>query len=350
MRQLFLPACVCLMTWSSSTGTTDPRLSLEQFTGRRVVDRNHTAGGNERPRIPAAVRAGVMPVAADSGTSAATTLEHIKRTDIAALSPHAGDWSSFESPQLMTPPPPPPLAAKPVIHRSREQVCNTVAKAAHENNLPAPFFIRLLFQESRFDPASVSHAGALGIAQFMPETAADVGLDNPFDPIQAISASARLLRTLVGQFGNLGLAAAAYNAGPKRIRDWLSKKGKLPEETQGYVKIITGKPAESWKKIDAGHPEMRLPRRAPCQKAAFLYAWNPPVVIPLPRAAPRRQAARLAVAATKKDEQETARRIARPERKVAALAVMKAVITHSEGSLQLAARRENKRHKDKNKK
>ena len=79
----------------------------------------------------------------------------------------------------------------------------------------------------------------------MPETAADVGLDNPFDPLQAIPASARLLRNLFQQFGNLGLAAAAYNAGPKRIQDWLAKKGKLPQETQGYVKIITGRPAET---------------------------------------------------------------------------------------------------------
>ena len=83
--------------------------------------------------------------------------------------------------------------------------------------MPIPFFIRLLFQESGFKPDVVSRAGAQGIAQFMPETAATVGLDNPFDPMQAIAASARLLRNLVRQFGNLGLAAAAYNAGPRRI-------------------------------------------------------------------------------------------------------------------------------------
>src|SRR5437773_2776804 len=83
---------------------------------------------------------------------------------------------------------------------------------------------RLPWQESRFNPSSVSHAGAQGIAQFMPGTARLVGLANPFDPIQALPKSAALLRDLRAQFGNLGLAAAAYNAGPKRIEDWLVKR------------------------------------------------------------------------------------------------------------------------------
>jgi hypothetical protein len=57
------------------------------------------------------------------------------------------------------------------------------------------------------------------------------------------------------RFGNLGLAAAAYNAGPKRVSDWLRKKRRLPEETRNYVKAITGQPASSWagsKKSDLG--------------------------------------------------------------------------------------------------
>ena len=157
-----------------------------------------------------------------------------------------------------------PAAAgrKPVVHRSHQEVCDTLTQAAQTNNLPVPFFISLLFQESRFKPGVVSSAGAQGIAQFMPETAASMGLENPFDPLQAIPASARLLRNLFQQFGNLGLAAAAYNAGPRRIQDWLDKKGKLPEETQGYVKIITGRPAENWTAATAAHPGQRLPRRA----------------------------------------------------------------------------------------
>ena len=141
---------------------------------------------------------------------------------------------------------PPPIKDR-VVARSHHEICTSVAELAHSNDLPLPFFIRLLFQESGFKPDVVSRAGAQGIAQFMPETAATVGLNNPFDPIQAIAASARLLGDLVRRFGNLGLAAAAYNAGPRRIQDWLAKKGKLPEETQHYVKTITGSPAETWK-------------------------------------------------------------------------------------------------------
>ncbi len=109
-----------------------------------------------------------------------------------------------------------------------------------------------------------------------------MGLDNPFDPLPAIRASARLLRGLVQHFGNLGLAAAAYNAGPKRIEDWLAKKGKLPHETQGYVKSITGRAAENWTVAEAGSPAVKLPQRAPCQEAAGLLAWNGPARIPLP--------------------------------------------------------------------
>ncbi len=190
---------------------------------------------------------------------------------------------------LIPPPPDPaPVIVKPVMHRSRREVCDTVTRAAEKNDLPIPFFIRLLFQESHFKPGVVSRAGAQGIAQFMPDTSESVGLDNPFDPLQAIPASARLLRDLLQQFGNLGLAAAAYNAGPKRIQDWLAKKTKLPEETKGYVKTITGKPVESWTVAAAGVPPVKLPRHAPCQDAAGLAAWDGPDKIPTPSPAPNK--------------------------------------------------------------
>ena len=109
-----------------------------------------------------------------------------------------------------------------------------------------------------------SSAGALGIAQFMPETASDRGLDNPFDPLQAIPASARLLRDMAQKFGNLGLAAAAYNAGPRRIEDWLAKRGPLPQETQAYVRTITSWPAETWTaaQTQTGIPAIKVQRQA----------------------------------------------------------------------------------------
>jgi hypothetical protein len=247
--------------------------------------------------------------------------------------PPQSDANAIIAPRTLPPPLPP--APKPVVHRSPQEVCDTLAEAARSNNLPAPFFIRLLFQESRFKPEVVSHAGAEGIAQFMPETSADMGVQNPFDPLQAIPASARLLRNLFQQFGNLGLAAAAYNAGPKRIQDWLAKKGPLPQETQGYVKTITGRSAETWKAAEAGSPEMRLPRQAPCQEKAGLMAWKGPEHIPMPpgRLPARAEPARLEAKA-------------RPGRKVAAAAKAGRERTaqarpahHGREVLQFAARR-----------
>ena len=178
---------------------------------------------------------------------------------------------------------------KPVIYRSREEICEALARATRNNDLPAHFFIRLIYQESNFRLAAISSAGALGIAQFMPETATDRGLDNPFDPLQAIPASARLLRDLSQKFGNLGLAAAAYNAGPKRIQDWLANKGQLPQETQDYVKTITSWPAETWTVAQAGSPAVKLPQLAPCQELAGLLSWDGPDEIPLPPRNPRAQ-------------------------------------------------------------
>jgi hypothetical protein len=135
---------------------------------------------------------------------------------------------------------------------------------AKTHDLPLAFFTNLIWQESRFDPTSVSRAGARGIAQFMPRTAAEFGVDDPFDPSQALPASARLLRQLQLKFGNLGLAAAAYNAGPGRVTDWLRKGKALPKETRSYVQIITGRPAESWRG-SMQDEAFRLTPQLPCR-------------------------------------------------------------------------------------
>jgi soluble lytic murein transglycosylase-like protein len=183
----------------------------------------------------------------------------------------------------MSPPPGTPSSVrKRVVYRSKGEICDTIAKAAHANNVPLPFFIRLLFQESRFDAASLSHAGAQGIAQFMPETAHDVGLANPFDPLQAIPAAAQLLRGFIDRFGNLGLAAAAYNAGPARIDRWLKQRTRLTAETRGYVKTVTGKPANVWKSGKAMHSDTELPEKVPCKPVAAPTAVAMAASVPLP--------------------------------------------------------------------
>jgi hypothetical protein len=130
---------------------------------------------------------------------------------------------------------------------SVDEICHTLAQAAADNGLPEEFFTRLIWQESRFDPAAVSPAGAQGIAQFMPQTAAIRGLANAFEPMQALAESASYLSELRTTFrGNLGLAAAAYNAGPGQVEAWLAGRRALPAETQAYVRIVTGYAAEAW--------------------------------------------------------------------------------------------------------
>jgi hypothetical protein len=138
-------------------------------------------------------------------------------------------------------------------------ICLMAQAAASANGLPFEFFARLIWQESRFRPDAVgpmtrSGDRARGIAQFMPRTASERGLLDPHDPVQALPKSAEFLRELLKEFGNLGLAAAAYNAGPRRVRDWVEGRGGLPAETQRYVEAITGRPAAEWTKADAGKP------------------------------------------------------------------------------------------------
>ncbi len=158
------------------------------------------------------------------------------------------------------------VGSETAVPISLNRVCEAIRDAAEESGIPVGFFARLLWQESNFRSEEVSTAGARGIAQFMPQTAAEVGLNDPFDPLQAIPASAKFLRKLHDQFGNLGLAAAAYNAGGGRIAKWLSRRGPLPQETRAYVKIITGNKADDWttesKMISV---PTELPRQAPCE-------------------------------------------------------------------------------------
>jgi hypothetical protein len=134
-------------------------------------------------------------------------------------------------------------------------VCPIMQQQAEARGLPPMPFVRLIWKESRFNPQAVSPKGAQGIAQFMPGTAEERGLDDPFEPKVAIVHSASLLADLRAEFGNFGLAAAAYNAGAERVRGWLAGKGFLPSETQAYVMFVTGRPAEDWKEPDTELPD-----------------------------------------------------------------------------------------------
>jgi len=167
-----------------------------------------------------------------------------------------------------TPPPNPASASHPP---TPDDICRALEQDAAENELPVEFFARVIWQESRFNARAVSSKGAQGIAQFMPATADYRGLIDPFDPIEALKNSARYLRDLRARFGNLGLAAAAYNAGPGRVSAWLTSRRPLPGETRNYVAIITGWTADEWASTNPPKTsETTIPQGVPCTRLANL--------------------------------------------------------------------------------
>jgi hypothetical protein len=136
-------------------------------------------------------------------------------------------------------------------------ICRALARLAGENDLPPDFFARLIWTESRFRPDAVSPKGAEGIAQFIPSTARLRGLSNSFDALEALKKSAEYLDDLRDRFGNIGLAAAAYNAGEGGLRAFLNT-GSLPQETRNYVLDITAHAAEDWRDNPPAAIDLRL--------------------------------------------------------------------------------------------
>jgi soluble lytic murein transglycosylase-like protein len=108
---------------------------------------------------------------------------------------------------------------------------------AQRNNIPPDLFLRLIQQESGWNPRAKSHKGAVGLAQLMPQTARTLGV-NPNDPHQNLDGGARYLRQMYNKFGTWRLALAAYNAGPGAVE----KYGGVPpyKETKNYVRVIWG--------------------------------------------------------------------------------------------------------------
>ena len=174
-------------------------------------------------------------------------------------------------------------APPPARPKTAASICLMAEAAAKANGLPFEFFARLIWQESRFRPDAVgpvtrSGDRARGIAQFMPGTASERGLLDPHDPVQALPKSAEFLRELLKEFGNLGLAAAAYNAGPRRVRDWLEGRGSLPAETQRYVEIITGHPPADWAKESTSRQQER-PAPMTCDTMMALLREQPNIYL-----------------------------------------------------------------------
>jgi hypothetical protein len=172
----------------------------------------------------------------------------------------------------------PAPATEPPPASTSHSICLIIESAAAANRLPVEFFARVIWQESRFQPDAMgprtrSGERAQGIAQFMPRTALERGLLDPFDPIQALPKSAQFLSELRAEFGSLGLAAAAYNAGPQRLRDYLAGRGGMPAETRAYVWAITGVSLDQWAELGTVDRE---PEPAPnCQQLVAILKRAP---------------------------------------------------------------------------
>ena len=109
--------------------------------------------------------------------------------------------------------------------------------AASRHGIPEDLFLRLVTQESGWNPQAISRAGAIGLAQLMPGTARDLGVD-PTEPGQNLDGGARYLAAQYRTFGTWRLALAAYNAGPEAVERY----GGVPpfDETETYVRVILG--------------------------------------------------------------------------------------------------------------
>ena len=126
----------------------------------------------------------------------------------------------------------------------RSQYVTIARQDAYNAGISPDLFVRQINQESGFNPWAISPAGAIGIAQFMPATAASLGI-NPRNPLQSLQGAAHLMAGYTHQFGAYAKALAAYNAGPGTI-NWAVRMGGanwygwLPYETRNYIRVIMG--------------------------------------------------------------------------------------------------------------
>ena len=162
-------------------------------------------------------------------------------------------------------------ARRPAAALSRGGLCSAIVAVARANDLPIPFFANLIWQESSFRSRTISPAGALGIAQFIPETAVEHGLMNPFEPVHALFAVGKT----AAQAATSSSAISVLRRPPTTPGRSASTTGwpsaeRLPGETRAYVVRITGRQADQWLSSEIAHdPEATLmPARAPCAEVA----------------------------------------------------------------------------------
>lgn len=138
-----------------------------------------------------------------------------------------------------------PVSLPPVVLPQSVYISITQQDATNAGISPV-YFVRQINQESGFNPNAVSPSGAEGIAQFLPSTAAELGI-NPFNPIQALNAAAHVMASYNANYGgNYAMALAAYNAGSGTVQYAVNTCGPtnwmncLPAQTQNYIRVIMG--------------------------------------------------------------------------------------------------------------
>lgn len=130
------------------------------------------------------------------------------------------------------------------LNISHSQYVAIAQQDATNAGIPPTYFVRQIQLESGFNPNAQSPSGAEGIAQFMPSTAAGLGID-PWDPIQALQAAAKMMANSYHQYGDYAKALAAYNAGSANLNNAIKSCGSnwlscMPAQTQNYVATIMG--------------------------------------------------------------------------------------------------------------
>jgi soluble lytic murein transglycosylase-like protein len=168
--------------------------------------------------------------ALEQDATARATLVDVLSTRI--LEQRLGDLAAWLGDPANVPVDAAPPAWAAALPPAGREIAPAIVHAAARAGIDPRLLAALVWTESSFDPAAVSSAGALGLAQLMPPTAAGLGVD-PRDPIQNLVGGARYLRIQLDRFGRVDLALAAYNAGPSRVE----RAGGIPDivQTELYV-------------------------------------------------------------------------------------------------------------------